>query len=95
MSAYLIVSLNIKDKELFSEYAQQAGPSMLKFGAEFIARGAISKMLSGEQQWQTHAVVKFEDENKIEAWYNSAEYQALIDLRDRAADLCLAVFSDN
>ena len=39
-------------------------------------------------------VIRFPDADTVDAWYNSPEYQALIPLRQQAADLDLVVFSD-
>ena len=46
-------------------------------------------MLSAESQQflVTTAVVKFPDLEKLEGWYASPEYQALIALRDEACDM--------
>ncbi len=37
-------------------------------------------------------VIEFSDRASLEEWFHSAKYQALIDLRDRAADVVITTY---
>ena len=51
-------------------------------------------VLAGSHRHTDTVVIRFPDVGTVDAWYQSAAYQALIPLRQQAADLDLVVFSD-
>jgi len=92
MSSFIIVHTTVKDPEKFKVYAGSAGATLSAFGAEFVAKGKMVKTLIGEHNGHTAAVIKFPDQAAIDAWYNSADYQALIPNRDAAADMVFIAY---
>ena len=92
MTAYLIANITVKDAEKMETYAAAAGPTLDAYGAEFIMEGSLTQNLSGRWPVNGVALVRFPSIEVAQAWYHSAEYQALRDLRSMAADMDIALF---
>jgi len=89
MAAYLIGHITVKDSVLWKTYVDGVQKSLIPFGAEVIFRGKRATVLAGEHHHQTAVVIKFPDQAVLQTWYASAAYQALIPIRDQAADAVL------
>jgi len=92
MSAFFIATVTVKNTEKFQEYAVKSKETFDAVGAEVIARGKHSGNLVGHAQHQAAALVKFSDLDSLDSWYNSDAYQALIPLRDEAADFTITKY---
>ena len=93
MSAFFIATTTIKDPEKFQEYAGKAGATFAAFGGELSARGKAEATLAGQSDHQAAVVVRFPDLASLNSWYQSADYQALIPLRDQAVDMTMVAYS--
>ena len=91
MSAYLTATIKVKDLESFEEYAGKAVPVIAEHGGETIAMGGVAKLLAGQADHDYEAVIQFPNTAAVEAFYESDEYQALIPLRDKGADVVFKV----
>jgi len=87
MVAYVAVHVNVKSPEKFAEYGQAAGPTVAAHGGAFTHRGLVHEILAGSAVYNRFAVIEFPDVETARNWYSSPEYQALIPLRDAAADV--------
>jgi len=85
MSSYIIVESNILDTEKLNQYGQLAAPTVAKFGGEFLVKGE-ALALQGKSEFSKRAVIKFSDQLTAKKWYQSDEYQALIELRNEAME---------
>lgn len=83
--AYIIVASNVKNKELLKQYGQQAAQTVADFGGKFIAKGP-AELLHGPSRFANRAVIEFNSVEQAQSWYHSEEYQALIELRDKAME---------
>ena len=88
-AAYLISTSEVTDPELMQEYVEKAGPTSGPFGAELLA--ATTEVAHMDGTWQPSRVVlfRFPSMEKAKAWYNSPEYQAIVDMRLKAAESSL------
>jgi uncharacterized protein (DUF1330 family) len=86
MAAYLIGHITVKDPLLWKTYVEGVQKSLTPFGAEVIFRGKRATVFAGEHHHQNAVVIKFTDQDALQAWYASPAYQALIPIRDQAAD---------
>lgn len=93
MSAFFIATVTVKDAEKFQEYAAKSKATFDLFDAEVLARGKHQGVLTGNVNHQTAAIVKFKDMDTLDKWYQSDEYQALISLRDQAADMTISKYA--
>lgn len=90
MPAHLIaLARNIRDPQKYEEYTTRARALLAAAGAEPVAGGPVSETLAGTIHAAVAAVVRFPDARALEEWYRSDAYQALVPLRDAAADLTL------
>lgn len=94
MSACVIGHITVKDAEKWAQYRAQVPATLAPWGAELLFRGQRASILAGNHDHLDTVVIRFPDADTVDAWYNSPEYQALIPLRQQAADLDLVVFSD-
>lgn len=89
MSAFFIATAAIRNPERMQEYAQKSMATIAAFGGEPVVKGKVIGILSGDAKYQMTAVIKFPNVEAIDSWYQSADYQALIPLRDEAADVTI------
>ena len=89
MAAYLIGHITVKDAELWEKYVTGVSNSLLHRKAEVVFRGKRSKVLTGEHSYANTVVIQFPDQQSLQDWYNSKEYQELIPIRDKAADVMI------
>ena len=86
MAAYLIGHITVKDPLLWRTYVDGVQKSLIPFAAEVVFRGKRATVLAGEHHHQNAVVIKFADQTILQNWYASPAYQALIPIRDQAAD---------
>lgn len=92
MTAFFVATVNIKDPEKFQEYAQKVGATFAPHGGELLLRGMLDTVLTGNADHQAVGVVKFPDAESLNAWYASSAYQAIVPLREEAADMTIASY---
>jgi uncharacterized protein (DUF1330 family) len=86
MSAYVIVEFAVKDPETYREnYAPVAGQTAKEHGGEPLA-GGNWEVLHGDGSLTSGALVRFADRETALRWYNSPDYQQLIDVRSVAME---------
>ena len=86
MSAYVIVEFTVKDSDLYREqYAAKAGKTAKEHGGEALANSNW-ELLHGDGSLTSGALMRFPDHEAVIKWYNSPEYQQLIDVRGVAMD---------
>ncbi|PJK30005.1 DUF1330 domain-containing protein [Minwuia thermotolerans] len=91
MTAHVSVQIRIKDRAKLKEYASQAPATVAAHGGRFIVRGNVTEVLSGNADLDVVAMIEFPDAETARRWYNSAEYQALIPIREQGADMVFAL----
>lgn len=85
MPAYLIAFAKAKNATRIPEYSAAAGPTVIAAGGTIVSRGKV-RSLAGSFHADTCLVVKFDSAAAIDAWYQSAAYQALLPLRDEVME---------
>jgi uncharacterized protein (DUF1330 family) len=92
MSAYIVVDSKIIDPEQQELYRQIAGPLVLKFGGEYLARGGkLSVKETKRGTPERLVIVKFPSFEQAENFYNSAEYKAALEVSDKAAQRTFSI----
>ena len=86
MPAYFIAQYVVKDPALYGEYQQGAGPTIAASGAELITFDTAAETVEGTPPGPQTVIIKFEDTAAAKAWYNSAEYQAVVGKRLAATE---------
>ena len=86
MSAYVVVEFTVKDPDVYREkYAGNAGETAKEYGAEVLANSNW-EILDGAPMLSSGVIVQFPDHETALRWYNSPEYQQLIEVRGIAMD---------
>ncbi|HEY5439529.1 MAG TPA: DUF1330 domain-containing protein [Acidimicrobiales bacterium] len=87
MSAYVIAEFTVKDPDVYREkYASIAGKTAKEYGAEALANNNW-EILDGDSMLSSGAIMRFPDREMALRWYNSPEYQQLIEVRGVAMDV--------
>ena len=85
MSAFIVVDMTPQNSEKLQAYGAAAAATLLQYQGEFVVKGAIESLNGGNHR-QNKVIIQFPDKEAALNWYHSAEYQALIPLRDEAMD---------
>jgi uncharacterized protein (DUF1330 family) len=91
-NAYVVGQVTINDPERWLEYVERIPETLTGWGGEVVMRGQRASMLAGKPGHPNIVVLRFPDMHAVEQWYASPEYQALIPLRDAAAQVDLAAY---
>jgi uncharacterized protein (DUF1330 family) len=84
LPAYQVIEVNVKDPDLYKQYAEKAMPLQLQYSARFIARGGKIDAFAGEPPRRA-VIAVYDSIEKVQALRDSSEYKALLPLRDKAA----------
>ncbi|WP_127716292.1 DUF1330 domain-containing protein [Halobacteriovorax sp. HLS] len=85
MVAHVVIDLNILDTQYLAKYKEKAPATVHKYGGKFIAMGEIES-LTGVNRFSRKSIIEFPSKDTALAWYNSSDYQDLIEIRDKAID---------
>jgi len=92
MSAYVIGHITVKDPAKWDAYRAQVPATLAPWGAEVVLRGRRVAVLSGPHAYSDTVVIRFPNTSAAEGWHGSAAYQALIPLREEAAEVVLVAY---
>ena len=92
MAAYLVGHINVKDEGLWQQYVAGVAESLAPFEAEIVFRGRLARVLAGQHDYDLVVVIEFPDQRVLDSWFNSEKYQALIPVRDKAADVVITSY---
>lgn len=88
-AAYVIGHITVKNSEKWAEYRAQVPATLAPWGAELVLRGKLTTVLAGEHAHGDTVVIRFPNRQAVAGWHASSEYQALIPLRNQAAEMVL------
>ena len=89
MSAYYVGSIHIRDVVQWEIYLSQVGATITQYGGEVLLRGVSHE---DAERAQRIVVLCFADAAAALRWHQSPAYQALIPIRDAAADVRLVLY---
>jgi uncharacterized protein (DUF1330 family) len=92
MTAHVIGNITIKDAGLWTEYRGKVPATLPAWGGELVLRGHRIAVFSGQSPHTDTVVLRFPDARAALGWFQSPAYQALIALRDQAADVVLVAY---
>lgn len=87
--AYVIGHIKIRDPQKWAQYCSRVPATLAPWGAELVLRGELAKVLAGEHSHTDTVVIRFPSLEAVDRWHFSAAYQALLPLRQQAADIVL------
>jgi uncharacterized protein (DUF1330 family) len=87
---YVIVEVEVTDPAAMQEYVAKVGPTLAAYKARLLVRGKAHAK-EGPIPVGMIVVIEFASMADAEAWYGSPSYQAIIPLRQRAANTRLFI----
>lgn len=90
--AYVIGNISVRDPAKWAQYRALVPETLAPWGAELLLRAGDAVVLGGEHRHTDVVVIRFPDRASVVGWYDSAAYQALIPLRQEAADVDLVSY---
>ncbi len=92
MAAYLIGHITVKDPVKWAEYCSKVPATVAPWDASLVFRGDQAQVLAGEHGYTDTVVICFPSRAAINAWYESAAYQAIVPIRQQAADVLIVSY---
>jgi uncharacterized protein (DUF1330 family) len=92
--AYVVGQITVKYSDLWAEYRAKVPETLAPWGAELVFRGRQVAALSGENGHGDIVVIRFPNVAAVNGWFSSPAYQALIPLRQQAADMVLLSYEE-
>ena len=86
MAAYLIVDTDLTNPDRYEDYKRQAKPLAEQYGGEYLVLGGAMD-LKESTLWSPKrmVVVRFPSTEKAQAFYNSPEYQQILQISKESA----------
>lgn len=92
--AYVVGHITVKHQEMWAEYRSKVPETLAPWGAELVFRGKQVATLSGENAHNDIVVIRFPSVAAVNGWFSSSAYQALIPLRQQAAEMVLLSYEE-
>ncbi len=92
MTAYLIANVEVRDEARFAEYRAAVEPMIEAYGGRCLVRGTAVAMPEGALAVDRLVLLEFDDMDRLRAFYEGAEYAALMPLRAASAHTDVALF---
>ena len=81
MNVYFIANIRMKDAEAYHPYLKDVDEILAKYSGEYLALEDNPRVLEGDWPYTRLALVRFPDEESLNRWYFSDEYQAILRYR--------------
>ncbi len=86
MPVYMIASIEVLDREKYSEYVARVPATVEKYGGRYLVRGGRVTTLNGKWHPERVIVLEFPSAEKLQRWFNSPEYSAIMPIRLRSTN---------
>ena len=86
MKGYVVGRVTVRDPEAYAVYRARVLPTIEAHGGRFLVRGGTVTVKEGGWRDPRLVVLEFPSVAAAEAWYGSAEYQAILPLRTANSD---------
>ncbi len=95
MAAYIIFTHKVTDADtLNNDYLPKAVETLGPYDPEILVVDENIEVIEGNSGDTRTVVLKFKDRDEAKKWYNSPEYQAIVNLRLESIDGAHAVLCD-
>ena len=85
MAAYVIAQMAVHDLDMYRQYAAVVMSTIERFGGRLVAANDVVQV-EGSPSFPRTVIGEFPDMASLKAWYESPEYQAVINLRKNATN---------
>ncbi|MEM7407877.1 MAG: DUF1330 domain-containing protein [Pseudomonadota bacterium] len=94
MSAFVVVHATVNDPDKMKEYGAAATKTIAEHHGEVVCRGPL-EVLAGDTDRKLMVVIKFPSREAARSWYQSDGYQAVVPVRDAAAETTFTLVGDD
>ncbi|MEE9608143.1 MAG: DUF1330 domain-containing protein [Myxococcota bacterium] len=81
MPVYVVAQGRIKDRDKLNQYVQKAVPTIGSHGGRVVAFDETPEVVEGTIDLARTVILEFPSREAFRAWYDSPEYQAILQLR--------------
>ncbi len=81
MPVYIVAQGRIENRELLNQYVSKVIPSIQAGGGRILAFDESPEIVEGEVEYPRTVILEFPSREVFRAWYDSADYQAILPLR--------------
>ena len=85
MAAYLVATVDVTDPVGYEEYTTHVPAPIAAYGGRYLTRAGATDVLEGDWAPKRVVILEFPNMAQLEAWYDSAEYRPLLEIRRRTA----------
>jgi uncharacterized protein (DUF1330 family) len=90
--AYVLGQVNILDQnQYFENYGAKVSATVEQYGGKYLVRGGNITDVEGQLPSKRIVIMEFADKTAALTWYNSPEYQSIIDGRHKNAQSILNI----
>ena len=86
MTAYVIATINIHDRERYAEYEAGFMTIFINYGGAILSVDEAPRVLEGKWAFTRTVLIRFESVEAAASWFFSPEYQDLARHRHAAAE---------
>lgn len=91
-AAYVVGQITVRDPVSWDRYRAAVPGTLEAFGGELLFRGRRAMTMGGDPPPEDIVVIRFASIEQAHGWFASPAYQALVPLREQAADVVLASY---
>ena len=84
MSVYMIIDVQVTDRNTYAEYVEKVAPIVEKYGGRYLVRGGDVKVLTGDWHPERIIILEFPSAEHLRRWLTSPEYAPLAALREKS-----------
>lgn len=84
MPTYVLIEIEIHDREMYSQYIEKAKPIVLSHGGQYVVRGGKVMPLFGEWKPERIILIRFDSQEDVEKCFGSEEYLEIAHLREKS-----------
>lgn len=85
MSCYFIANIKINDLKVYQNYLAGCDEVFAKFNGQYLAVDQNPTILEGEWKYERVVMIRFPSEADLRQWYESPEYQEILQYRLQGA----------
>ena len=90
--AFVIGQIRVKDPARWDSYRAQIPATLVPWQGEVLMRGTRLQVFAGATAHTDTVVLRFPDAAAARGWHDSPAYQALVPLREAAAEVLLVAY---
>ena len=91
MTVYVVAKLKINDPETYAKYSDGFMDILPRYGGKLLSVDDRAEVIEGDWPYNRTVLLEFPDKAEMKAWYNSADYQALVKHRFAASTADIAL----